>query len=286
MAELPELHVPRPYAQPSAHLAERLQVHTPDGACIVAFCYAPKDTAEVCVNAAIPAAFPVLMLHGNGEEHGIFGILIDVLVACGRTVIAVDSRAQGASTRGSAPLSYERMAHDALRVLDAAAVTKAHVLGVSDGAIEGLLLARDHADRIASLTALGANLSPDGLPGNDDIKQAAQAFAAWGREGDETTHYSDGTPAPTRAQARRTAELLYLMVKEPHINPASLVAISCPTCIMAGEFDDIPLRETRRIARAISGAREVIVKGADHTLPKVAPEAVLRELLISIAAAE
>ena len=46
------------------------------------------------------------------------------------------------------------MAHDALLVLDALEVDRAHVLGFSDGAIEGLLLARDHPDRIASLTAM------------------------------------------------------------------------------------------------------------------------------------
>lgn len=286
MAELPDLHVARPYARPTAPLARKLKAHTPDGADIAAFVYAPAADAAVVLNAASEPAYPVLLLHGNGEEHGIFGVIIDALVGCGRTAIAVDSRAQGTSTRGKAPLSYERMAMDAVRVLDEAQVEKAHVLGFSDGAIEGLLMARDDGERVASLTAIGANLSPDGLPDNDFFEQLSQAFAAWAREGDETARYEDGAPAITREQAALTAELLHLMVVEPHIDPASLRRISCPTCIIAGELDEIPLSETHRIATAIPGAREVIVAGTEHNLPKVAPESVLRELLVSIAAAE
>ena len=76
------------------------------------------------------------------------------------------------------------------------------------------------------------------------------------------------------------------MVVEPHIDPTSLGDITCPACVMAGELDEIPQSETHRIAAAIPGAREVIITDAEHTLPKVAPEAVLRELLVTIAATE
>ncbi|WP_303132640.1 alpha/beta fold hydrolase [uncultured Olsenella sp.] len=283
---LPERHVPRPYARPTAPLDRRLQVKTPDGARISAFCYAPAADAAVTANAATPGVLPVLMLHGNGEEHGIFGVLVDALVACGRPVVAVDSRAQGTSTRGTAQLTYELMADDALAVLDTAGLARVHVLGFSDGAIEGLLLARDHAERIASLTSVGANLSPEGIPGNDELAEAAGEWEAWATAGDESALYEDGTPAPSRRQATQMAELLRLMLVEPHIEAESLGRISCPCCVMAGELDQIPADETRLIARSIPGSRLAFVADADHTLPKVAPEAVLRELLVTIAEAE
>lgn len=286
VCELPPLHIPRPYARPQAPLARTLDVVTEDGAHIYAFFYALPQDAPAVVNAAVAPSFPVLMLHGNGEEHGIFGALIDALVGCGRSVLAVDSRGQGRSTRGSAALSYELMRDDALAALNAASIAKAHVLGFSDGAIEGLLLARDYPERVASLCSIGANLSPDALPDNDFFEEMAKAWRRWSRAGNEQAHYEDGTPAPTRLEAQHVAELLHLMVVEPHIEAASLQTISCPTCIMAGELDDIPQEETQRIARAIPHAREVLVAGADHTLPKVAIEAVLRELLITIAEAE
>ncbi len=306
---LPPRHIARPYDLP-LFPAQPLHIDTPDGARIEAFRYTPAADAAVTLNAAVPARYPVLMLHGNGEEHGIFGTLITAVVACGREVVAVDSRAQGRSTRGTASLTYELMTEDAVRALDAAGVARAHVLGFSDGAIEGLLMARDYPERVASLTAVGANLSPDGLPGNDEFEEVSRAYAAWAQflqsaqseqsaqpdqsdsvaqsiaSGTTTVTYEDGTPAPTREQAAWTAELLHLMVVEPHIDPRSLTRITCPTCIMSGALDEIAPTETSRIADAIPGARKVIVSGAEHTLPKVAPEAVLRELLVTIAAAE
>lgn len=173
---LPPRHIARPYDLP-LFPAQPLHIDTPDGARIEAFRYTPAADAAVTLNAAVPARYPVLMLHGNGEEHGIFGTLITAVVACGREVVAVDSRAQGRSTRGTASLTYELMTEDAVRALDAAGVARAHVLGFSDGAIEGLLMARDYPERVASLTAVGANLSPDGLPGNDEFEEVSRAYA-------------------------------------------------------------------------------------------------------------
>ena len=287
MPELPPQHIARPYEQPSRQAAYRAQLLMPDGATIAAWVFElPKDSPVKTNSATVPGA-PILMLHGNGEEHGIFGPLIDAAVACGRRVIAIDSRAQGLSTRGSAALSYELMANDVLHVLEALHIDQVHVLGFSDGAIEGLLLARDHAKYVYSLTAIGANLSPEGLVGTDEIEQAARANTAWAKRKEEgPAHYPDGSCAPSRKQAAINAELLHLMVVEPHIAATSLSAIACPTTIIAGALDDIPLAQTDQIASAIVGAREVIVADADHNLPKVAPEAILRELLVTIATAE
>ena len=167
--EFPPVHVPRPYALPQTPLAARVECPMPDGATIVAWTYAPAGMTDVPgtpygIDLCSP---PVLMLHGNGEEHGIFGPVIDAVCASGRSVIAVDSRAQGASSRGTAPLTYELMADDAVEVCARLGVPQVHVLGFSDGGILGLLLARDWGAHVLSLTALGANLTPAGLPQED-----------------------------------------------------------------------------------------------------------------------
>lgn len=286
MVTPPPMHVPRPYDRPEARLAFRVDVPLSDGALVATFVYCPDDTPDDAEWAFLPT--PVLMLHGNGEEHGIFGRTIDAVVGTGRCVVAIDSRAQGESTRGSARLTYELMAHDALLVLDALEVDRAHVLGFSDGAIEGLLLARDHPDRIASLTAMGANLTPAGLPAEEGVETAevAEAYELWAEQGEEGVGLEDGTPVPSPDEARVVAELLRLMLDEPHIPARSLGSIVCPVTVMAGEYDVVLPCETRRIAGAISGARLVIVPGADHVLPKVAPDVVTDELLATIETAE
>ena len=285
--EFPPVHVPRPYALPQTALAARVECPMPDGAIIVAWVYAPdgvKDAPGTPFGIDL-AAPPVLMLHGNGEEHGIFGPVIDAVCASGRSVIAVDSRAQGASTRGSAPLTYELMAADAIEVCARLGVPQVHVLGFSDGGILGLLLARDWGAHVLSLTALGANLTPAGLPKEDTdwMAFAAAENRRWAEEGYEGATLEDGTSVPSPAESARIAELLQLMVENPQIDAASLAVIDCPVIVMVGEFDEILPEETDRIVASIPGARRVIEPGIDHNLPKMAPAAVTRELLACVA---
>lgn len=285
--EFPPVHVPRPYALPSTALAARVEVPTEDGAAIVAWTYAPEGSTDAPgtpfgIDLATP---PVLMLHGNGEEHGIFGPVIDAVCASGRAVIALDSRAQGQSTRGAArPLTYELMAADAIEACARLGVPEAHVLGFSDGGILGLLLARDWGEHVLSLTALGANLTPAGLPKEDTdwMAYAAAENRRWAAEGHEGATLEDGTPVPSPAESAQIAELLQLMVENPQIDAASLASVSCPVTVMVGEFDEILPEETERIVAAIPGARKVVEPGVDHNLPKMAPAAVARELLATI----
>lgn len=270
----PQPHFPSYYLRPTVAPRVARKVETGDGAQIATFVYGPVEGRV--------EADPVLFLHGNGEEHGIFGAQIDALVDKGRCAIGVDSRAQGASTRGSAPLTYELMADDALLVLDALGVQRAHVVGFSDGAIEALLMARDHPERVASVLSMGANLTPEGVLAEDDwdmegTAEQSEAWAAWLEDGPEGIDPSIMTPSIEGA--RMTAQLMRLMLDEPHIPAESLGSIGCPVTVMVGEFDCIDPAETQRIVDAIPYARKVVVPGADHVLPKCAPDDVSRELL-------
>ena len=293
MPERPQLHFPSPYLLPTAHLAAARLMPMADGAQIAAFAYVPDAFARAAdadlADAAAQMPDPVLMLHGNGEEHGIFGQVIDAVCASGRPVVAVDSRAQGKSTRGTEELTYELMADDALAALAALGFGKAHLLGFSDGAIEALIIARDHPELALSLLSIGANLSPDGVDDSFQMEQAAQSLLAWAdfwEKGDGSRRDVDpGLVRPTPQEARTTAELLHMMVVYPQIDPASLSQITCPTTVMAGEFDEIKREETDLIHVSIPGSRLVIVPGAGHVLPKEAPEDVAREALATIAMA-
>lgn len=293
MPERPQLHFPSPYLLPTAHLAAARLVPMADGARIATFAYVPDAFARTAdadiADAAAQMPDPLLMLHGNGEEHGIFGQVIDAVCASGRPVVAVDSRAQGKSTRGTAELTYELMADDALAALAALGFGKAHLLGFSDGAIEALVIARDHPELALSLLSIGANLSPDGVDDSFQMEQAAQNLFAWAdfwEKGDGSHRNVDPSlVSPTPKEARTTAELLHMMVVYPQIDPASLSQIACPTTVMAGEFDEIKREETDLIHVSIPGSRLVIVTGAGHVLPKETPEDVAREALATMAMA-
>ncbi len=266
MVDVPQLHFPSAYLLPTAPLVFAQSIEMPDGAAIATFVHAPAEKS--LPEALAQGRSPVLLLHGNGEEHGIFGPTIDALCEAGHTVVAIDSRAQGRSTRGTAPLTYELMAADALAVLDHLGIASAHVVGFSDGAIEGLLIARDHPERALSLLSIGANLTPDGVDDSFEMEAIADRLSGW------VSYWTEGEGAeksvdtallnPPLDEAARTAELLR----------ASLNVISCPTTVMAGEFDEIDRAQTDLIFRSIPGATLQIVEGCGHTLPKEAPERV------------
>ena len=295
MVEFPPVYRPKPYSKPTAHLKSHLQVLLDDGAEIATFVYTPstptdekpcKDLASTkAYLASVPGntfAAPIVFLHGNGEEHGIFGSIIDEVCNRGYTAIGIDSRDQGLSTRGTAAFTYEQMAEDAYVVLKQLGVTSTHVVGFSDGAILGLLLARDYPDIVASLVSIGANLEPDTLGDMTWLYESIQGNKRWADEGWEGAVLEDGYPVPSPAEAARIAEHLELMVDNPHIDPATLKHISVPVVVMAGEYDEIYPEETRRIAEAIPTARLLFIPGCPHNVPKVSPDAVVRRIFANL----
>ncbi len=270
---------PRPYRTtsyglPTAPLCYAQRVSTPDGAQLATFVYG--QLADDCT--------PVLMLHGNGGSHATFAAVIERLAAAGLTVIAFDARAQGQSTRGIAPLTYEQLAADAVTVLDHLNVARAHVLGHSDGGIEALLLARDYATRIASIVAGGANLTPEGVIDEWNTASSAHASRTWANwiKQHELPSEIDATLLPSAESTALDAELLQLMIDEPHIDATSLSAIACPTCVLVGEHDCITQEETNAIARAIPSARLVVVPNVGHSLPRLAPDSVACQVLTNV----
>ena len=267
-----------------------------DGAEIATFVYAPGTSSgeKPCEDLASTAAYlasvpndtfatPIVFLHGNGEEHGIFGTIIDEVCSRGYIAIGIDSRDQGLSTRGTAAFTYEQMAEDAYAVLRQLGVSSAHIVGFSDGAILGLLLARDYPDIVTSLVSIGANLEPDTLGDMTWLYESIAGNKRWAAQGWEGAVLEDGYPVPSPAEAARIAEHLELMVDNPHIDPASLEHISVPVVVMAGEYDEIYPEETRRIAEAIPTARLLFIPGCPHNVPKVSPGAVIRRLFANFA---
>ena len=262
---------------------------------IATFVYTPSSSTgeKPCEDLASTAAYlssipeetfatPIVFLHGNGEEHGIFGTIIDEMCNRGYTAIGIDSRDQGLSTRGTSAFTYEQMAEDAYVVLRRLGVTSAHIVGFSDGAILGLLLARDYPAVVPSLVSIGANLEPDTLGDMTWLYESIEGNKRWAAQGWEGAVLEDGYPVPSPAKAARIAEHLELMVDNPHIDPASLEHISVPVVVMAGEYDEIFPEETRRIAEAIPTARLLFIPGCPHNVPKVSPGAVVRRILANL----
>ena len=76
--------------------------------------------------------FPLVLLHGNGEDHTYFEHQMSPFSAHYR-VIAPDTRGHGKSPRGEEPFTLEQFAEDLKEFLDGLGIFRCHLLGFSDG---------------------------------------------------------------------------------------------------------------------------------------------------------
>lgn len=104
---------------------------------------------------------PLLVLHGAFMSADAMKPLVAPLAAS-RPVIAIDARGHGRSGGVDGALSYDRMADDAVAVLDKLGVKQADVLGYSMGGSTAVALAVRHPDRVGKQVILSATSRLDG----------------------------------------------------------------------------------------------------------------------------
>ena len=189
---------------------------------------------------------PVL-LHGNGEDHTYFRHQIEYFRTRYR-VIALDTRGHGKSPRGTAPFTIEQFSRDLWGFMTAHEIAQAVILGFSDGANIAMEFAMAHPQMVRALILNGGNLDPSGVKRTTQLPielgyRIARRFAARSED------------------ARKNAEMLGLMVNEPHIRPRDLSGITAPTLVLCGARDMIRESHTRKIAQSLPNARLAILRG-------------------------
>jgi len=212
---------------------------------------------------------PVILLHGGDASSDYWGGQVPALLASGRRVIVIDSRGHGRSTLGERPLGYELMESDVIAVMDALSLDHADVVGWSDGAILGLIMAMKHPQRVTHVFAFGANMDLHGFNPMGALApilpKVAPALAA---------NYAKLSPTPNDFGALSKA-VLDMQMREPNYTPPELAAISGPAiAIVDGEHEEFILRQhTEYLARTIPGAQLIILPGVSHFAPLQDPAA-------------
>lgn len=192
---------------------------------------------------------PFLLLHGNGEDGSYFKNQIEHFQTRYR-VIALDTRGHGRSPRGCAPFTIEQFSRDLYDFMRAHRLASAVLLGFSDGANIAMRFAMQHPDMVSALILNGGNLDPSGVKRTVQLPielgyAIAKCFSA------------------VSSEAKAHAELLGLMVNEPHIAPRELAQITAPTLVVCGTDDMIKEAHSRVIAASIPNAALAILPG-DH----------------------
>jgi pimeloyl-ACP methyl ester carboxylesterase len=210
---------------------------------------------------------PLILLHGglgNAENWD------NQISAFSRKykVIALESRGHGRSTFSNKPIGYSLMASDVIAAMDFLEISKAHVLGWSDGGIISLDLAIHHPDRLLRVVAYGANYDASGFRADfaekANVKQAIDDLAA---------DYQKLSPTPEKWETF-LENIGNMWASEPHYSSEQLRSITMPVLILAGESDEGVLTEhTHEMARLIPGAELTFISGTGHYAVWEKPEA-------------
>lgn len=200
---------------------------------------------------------PLLLLHGNGEDGSYFTNQMDAFSFL-YTVYAIDTRGHGKSPRGEAPFTLDQFAQDLLDFMDAQHIRKANILGFSDGGNIALIFALAHPERVDRLILNGANLDPSG------VKPQVQIPILIG-------YWLASLFAKFSKQAKAHAEMLGLMVTQPHIPAEALRTLYIPTLVIVGTRDMIRDSHTLRIARSLPEGRMEMLVG-DHFIASKCPD--------------
>lgn len=268
-----------------------------------------------------PKAPALLLIHGLGMQLTNWpDEFVEGLVELGFHVIRFDHRDSGLSTKFEQagtpklrlsrlktalgwplrpPYSIRDMADDALGVLSALGIARAHLVGVS--ALGGLIaqqLAAGHPQRVLSLTAIMATSGRRGLPGpSATVRKALASGPADPANMDSVIEHAIGLlqqlgspsyPTPEKQLRRRVSrslrrcycpggtarQMLALMAAgDPS---AQLAAIGVPTLVIHGAADPLlPAACGEDIALHIGGARLEVIEGMGHDLPPQLVERIL-----------
>ena len=209
------------------------------------------------------------------------------------------NKAFASGEKPKVPYTLEDMAGDAVGVLDALNIDKAHVCGASMGGMIAQVLAYKHPSRVLSLTLIMSTT------GNPNLPQAkpeimAQFFApvpsereAYIKEMVKRGRLIHGTFAYNEDEIREyytkdfdrsyypegVMRQLAAMAVPGNLKP-EIGTIEAPTVVIHGREDPFnPVEAAKEIASTIPGAKLIILDGMGHSFPKEVIPRIIDELV-------
>jgi pimeloyl-ACP methyl ester carboxylesterase len=271
-------------------MTTRAGVHTSQPRMVLA------NGVELCVQVFGDPASPAILLIGGAASSMDWweDEFCARLAAAPRFVIRYDLRDTGQSVTyppGAPEYGGADLVMDAVGVLDALGIVRAHVVGISMGGGIAQHLALDHVDRVASLTLISTSPGGPGLPPMSDELRArfeeplpepdwSDRQAVVDYVVDDLRLYAgtypfdeEGSRALVGRIVDRTINIASTMTNHwilqggESLRPR-LGEIGAPTLVLHGTEDPLlPYGHAEALAAEIPGARLVPLEGVGHEMP-------------------
>ncbi|HEX2888055.1 alpha/beta hydrolase [Vineibacter terrae] len=238
-----------------------------------------------------PARPVVVFLHGAGFDRTTWRLQTRWFANHGRSVLAVDLPGHGRS--GGPPLAgIPAMADWTIRLLDAAGLRQAALVGHSMGGLVALDAAGRYPDRVRALGLCGI---AGEMPVHPEMLESAKAGTAKVRElmtfwGLGKAHQVGGMVSPGLWLTRES--LAVLDKAAPGVihsdlaacnsykdAPARAAQVTCPAAFVCGDIDQMtPAAKCRPLAAAVAGSRMTLLKDCGHFMMVERPDETLDAL--------
>ena len=250
---------------------------------------------DICYRLEGPANAPVVMFSKSLlTDLGMWDMQVEALAA-GLRMLRYDTRGHGGSGASDGAYTIDLLADDALALLDALRIERAHFVGLSLGGMIAQRVAARRHERIAKLVLCdtACHMPPESA-WNDRIALArSKGTAAF--IGPMTERW---LTAPFRAANPAVLDRLGAMIARTSVaglvgcasairdmNQHDILArIAAPTLVVVGEHDvGTPVAAARVLRDAIAGARMTIVADAGH-LPNIEHPVAFNRVLVDFLA--
>ena len=224
----------------------------------------------------------VVWIHGLGIDHRVWALQMPLFTQHFRC-LTFDNRDAGQSDRSPGSYTTKTMADDAVRLMDALAIHKAHIVGISMGGAIAQELAIAYPARVKRLVLVSTYASAD-RRGADVLNSFVLMRARFSREeyARATTPwvftYQDYlAPGLVESATTRFLEDPYFLPADvyarqveaalSHFTEDRLSQIQAPTLIVAGDEDLLtPMRFARTLHQRIPGAKLAVIRGGGHAV--------------------
>ena len=220
---------------------------------------------------------PLILLHGGMCTAETFDGQTPALAKHFRVYLP-ERRAHGRTADVPGPITYEIMAQDTIAFIEAVGIDRAHLVGWSDGALVGLLVALWRPELVAKLVLMAQSVNWDGVRPElapvlgrmteemvpPDLKHAYHALSPDGPDHLDTV----------------LDKVLPLWNTDPAFPLSDLERVAAPALVLAAD-DDITLsiEHAAAMQRALPNSQLAVVPGTSHAMPMEKPELVNQLIL-------
>ncbi len=238
-----------------------------------------------------PVKAAVIFLHGAGFDRTVWRLQTRWFGHHGRSVLAVDFPAHGRSD-GPALTSVADMADWTAKLIAAAGLERAALVGHSMGALVALDCAARHPDKVRAIALCGVAVE---MPVHPEMLESAKANTLKVQElmtfwGIGNALHKGGMVSPGLWLRRES--LAVLSGNKPDVihsdlaacndykdAPQRAAAVKCPAVLVLGDGDLMtPAAKAKPLAAAIAGAQAVVLKDSGHFMMVERPDETLEAL--------